>query len=306
MKIKYYEVDEEQARRAMAMWSFSEYRTGSETEEYKQRVDEIYAMGEQAIAEGIDAEKVESYCDRFAKQYADWKNKSFEIELRCPSVMIAGPSNFPVRKKEKQNAARDRHMELYKQIFSVKDKLHSMINGTEIIKSSDNDAVERLETKVKEAEALQAEMKAANAWYRKHKTMAGYKDMTDDEAARIDAEIRNKYSWEQKPYSSYLLTNNNAKLKNTRERLERLAKVKSEPVTEEEYKHFKAVRNTELMRLQLIFDGKPSEAVRAALKSNGYRWSPKNGAWQRQLTNNAIYSMKYIEEVCEAEDGGTK
>lgn len=34
------------------------------------------------------------------------------------------------------------------------------------------------------------------------------------------------------------------------------------------------------------------EATRSILKSNGFRWSPSQGAWQRQLTNNARYALK--------------
>jgi len=40
-------------------------------------------------------------------------------------------------------------------------------------------------------------------------------------------------------------------------------------------------------RLQILFDEKPDEETRAALKSNGFRWSPRYSAWQRQLTPNA-------------------
>ena len=37
-------------------------------------------------------------------------------------------------------------------------------------------------------------------------------------------------------------------------------------------------------------DYKPGSATasyRAAMKQNGFRWSPRYGAWQRQLTQNA-------------------
>jgi hypothetical protein len=54
------------------------------------------------------------------------------------------------------------------------------------------------------------------------------------------------------------------------------------------------------MRLQLIFDGKPSDEVREVLKKNGFKWSPKNGAWQRQLTDNAICSLKRVTETIKA------
>lgn len=55
----------------------------------------------------------------------------------------------------------------------------------------------------------------------------------------------------------------------------------------EDHDGFQIVRNAEQNRLQIIFDGKPDEATRSALKSNGFRWSPRNNAWQRQLTDNA-------------------
>lgn len=41
------------------------------------------------------------------------------------------------------------------------------------------------------------------------------------------------------------------------------------------------VNNHQAERIQLIFDSKPDEGTRAWLKSHGYRWSPKAGAWQR-------------------------
>lgn len=59
----------------------------------------------------------------------------------------------------------------------------------------------------------------------------------------------------------------------------------------------KVIQNTELNRLQLEFEGKPNEDVRETLKKNGFKWSPKNSVWQRQLTTNAIYSLKRISEV---------
>ena len=53
-------------------------------------------------------------------------------------------------------------------------------------------------------------------------------------------------------------------------------------------------------RLQILFDGKPDEETRAALKSNGFRWSPKNQAWQRQLTRNAEYAARQVLDLIAA------
>ena len=48
------------------------------------------------------------------------------------------------------------------------------------------------------------------------------------------------------------------------------------------------------MRLKLFFDGKPSSDIRDALKSNGFRWAPGSGCWQRILTGNAIFDTKSL------------
>ena len=48
--------------------------------------------------------------------------------------------------------------------------------------------------------------------------------------------------------------------------------------------------NREDNRLQIFFEEKPDEKTRETLKESGFRWSPKAGAWQRQLNDNAIYA----------------
>ena len=53
-------------------------------------------------------EKIDQLLDTYARLLAQNMNKGYEITARVPSVMIAGPANFPVRKKEKQIAASDK------------------------------------------------------------------------------------------------------------------------------------------------------------------------------------------------------
>ena len=64
-----------------------------------------------------------------------------------------------------------------------------------------------------------------------------------------------------------------------------------------EFEGGKVEANTEANRLQIFFDEKPDAAAREELKSNGFRWSPKAEAWQRQLTDNAYYSANYIKAI---------
>ena len=52
--------------------------------------------------------------------------------------------------------------------------------------------------------------------------------------------------------------------------------------------------NAEEMRVQLRFPGKPDEQTRSLLKSHGFRWSPTQGAWQRQLNGNGTYAARQV------------
>lgn len=292
--MKYYEINETAARQARECWSFRDYQHGSKTAEYKAQVDECYSLVDK-LPDDLK-EKGVTMADRYARRLAEWYNKQFRIEMMCPSVMISGGSNFPVRKKEKQNAARDKHYQLYNEIQKIPNKIKTLVNGTNIIKSGDADAIEQLRNKLAKAEALQTEMKATNAYYRKHKTMKGYKDYTDERATELDKAI--KESMYGVPFPPYALTNNNAKIKNTRKRIAELERLKETATeqTNETYNTdlFEVIENADIMRLQLRFDGKPDAYTRTVLKQNGFRWSPSNGVWQRQLTDNAKFALKRV------------
>lgn len=80
---------------------------------------------------------------------------------------------------------------------------------------------------------------------------------------------------------------------------ERLQSIKEIGDIETKNPFFKMVENTEKGQLQLIFDGKPNEEVRNILKKNGFKWSPKEKAWQRMLTQNARYAVKRVTEKLE-------
>lgn len=57
---------------------------------------------------------------------------------------------------------------------------------------------------------------------------------------------------------------------------------------------FKVIENYDMDRVQFVFPDKPSADERAMLKGAAFKWAPSQGAWQRQLTNNAIYAAKRI------------
>ena len=84
--------------------------------------------------------------DAYARKLAANMNKGYEITARVPSIMIAGGSNFPVRKKEKQNAAADKNMQEFTEIQGLLDKIRS--TGMGGINADDPNAVSKLEPPV--------------------------------------------------------------------------------------------------------------------------------------------------------------
>ena len=105
----YYTINEAAAKRAKDANSFSDYKQGSATAEYRHYVDEAVQIAEKQ-KQRVDPmyhEKIDSLLDTYARKLAANMNKGYEIDARVPSILIAGGSNFPIRKKEKQNAARD-------------------------------------------------------------------------------------------------------------------------------------------------------------------------------------------------------
>ncbi|RUV66735.1 hypothetical protein EOA50_30085, partial [Mesorhizobium sp. M1A.F.Ca.IN.020.30.1.1] len=59
--------------------------------------------------------------------------------------------------------------------------------------------------------------------------------------------------------------------------------------------------NADLARIQMIFPGKPDEATRRALKANGFRWSPSQGAWQRHLNEAGRWAAERVMKAISAE-----
>ena len=95
--------------------------------------------------------------------------------------------------------------------------------NSRIISSDDPDALEKLRKKLEDLQAHQEYMKRANAYYKKHRTMRGFEDMPENDAAKMDSYILSAY-FDQKPYPSYILQNNNANMRRVKERIRELEK----------------------------------------------------------------------------------
>ena len=286
--VRYYPINEGAARRAKEAISFSDYRPGSATAEYRHYVDQAVEIAERQKkrVEPEYHEKIDQLLDTYARKLAENMNKGYEITARVPSVLIAGPANFPVRAKEKQNTASDRNMEECQYIQGLLDKIRS--TGMGGISADDPQAVSKLEKKLEKLEASQELMKAVNAYYRKHGTLDGCPHLTEKGIENLKADMASSWHYEKKPFQSWQLSNNNAEIRRLKDRIEELPRHKEAAYVGWEFEGGTVEINREANRLQIYFEGKPDATVRDELKSNGFRWSPKAEAWQRQLNDTTI------------------
>ena len=302
MERVYFPINEKMAGHARSMWSFSDYKPGSTTEEYKSYVNEAYNLADEVAAKdekaGIRAYAV---AERYSKRMAEYFNRDISINLMCPSVMISGPANFPVKKKNRQIAAFDDNREFFNETQKLLDKIKSISNGSELIKSSDEDCIERLEYKLETLKALQEKMKSANVAIRKKDKEEGNLDLlalgySPDQIK----ELRTRDCGGRIGYPAYMLQNNNQEIHRVEERMNSLKEIKENGIIEEETENYTYREDSEIMRIQFIFEDKPDEETRNILKNNGFKWAPSQGAWQRQLTPNGKHAARRVKEALKA------
>ena len=293
----YYSINEGAARRANEMNSFSDYKPGSATAEYRHYVDNAFEIA-QAQKKRVDPmyhEKIDSLLDTYARKLAANMNHSFAIDARVPSILIAGGSNFPVRQKERQNAARDSNMQEWQYIQGLLDKIRS--TGMGGIRQDDPQAIPKLQKKLDGLVKAQETMKAVNAYYRKHGTLDGCPHLSPDNIENLKADMASSWHYEKKPFQSWELSNNNAEIHRVRQRIESLTRAKETVYVGWEFDGGHVEANREQSRLQVFFEDKPGADARKQLKEHGFRWAPSVGAWQRLLNGNAYYAADRIPSI---------
>lgn len=245
-----------------------------------------------------------NYREKFISKVMD----IFHAQSSCTSAFIVGPANYNVRRHEKKWASRDNKQEHFDK---WREKYFKAANRVRTPSPEDE-----IESAVKDIDKLlrfQAVMKETNKLMRKYKHnrdyMVGF-EKTDNEKA-LSAELLELYSYDEdnearvnsvlkadfcgrRGYASYELTSINNRIKARRDKIN-INKVRIErkesfkPITFEGGSIY--IEND---RVIIAHDEKPEREIIQAIKSNGFRWSPKMGNWCRKHTGNAIYSANLL------------
>lgn len=316
-------VSEDWAARAQEMRSFSSYQQGSATSSYNASVAQfdknvnelIQRYGNNATLTDKDWEEVYSIADRYAPNLEKYTDETNRNEASYPSWFISGPARYNVKKNE---ALMSRSRALYENNADRIDpdnnvylkKIKSILTNASI-KSDDSNAVEKLQAKY---DALKSEVergKALNAYFRKHGTLKGAEGISDATAQKFAEDHEREPYFHRQPYAAYRLQNANQELHRIQGRIDDLKKKQEEARAAEEnpqsakeqaakkYPKVDGVEveeNNSIDRIQLRFADIPPAETREMLKRNGFRWSPSQKAWQRQLTANGKYATRSLLE----------
>ena len=165
----------------------------------------------------------------------------------------------------------------------------------------DDDAVDRLQERIDALEKSQSMMKAANKVLRSKKLndvakVEQLQGMGFSEEKAIELTKPAMYGY---GFPSYMPTNNNARIRDAKLRLEKAKKLKETETKEYVINDVRVVENTEDNRLQLFFSGVPSEDIRDQLKYNAFRWSRYNKCWQSYLNRRQISRAKELLSTIE-------
>jgi hypothetical protein len=265
--------------------SFSPEKRGeSLINEFEQMLSEDL----EKIKEATNNQK-EMYISKFKSLLSAWLG----AKSRCLSSMIAGPSNFPVRRAEKANRSEHNRFEAF--MYWRGKAIKAIIKST--LPESDPlaDAKRNLESRVK----MQEYYKLVNATYRawkKNPESILKADLSDD-IKKIITNWTPKYSFEKSPIQGYIMTNNLANIKRIEQRVKELeAKEVKKECENKDFTFASGVVsfNYSIDKICIKHNSKPERSVIDQLKRNGFHWSPSNVCWMRQITPDAIYKTETL------------
>lgn len=237
------------------------------------------------IPEELQAE----YEAKYIQKWRDWLGAL----SRCYSVLVTGPARFNSRRHEKMN---DYERAARKRLEDWSEKVVKRINRQERLTGWQE--VERLQSKLDTLTELHEKMKAANKIVRSKKMVEAEQidelvalGLNEQQAIEI---LKPTERWQSVGFPTYQLQNNLAKIKATQAAIERhkaMAEAEDKEIT---FNGGRVVVCNSDERMRFYFDEIPSVEVRNLMKRNAFKWSPKNGAWQRQLTSNCKFDTKRI------------
>lgn len=283
------EIPYETARRAYLGTSFSPERRGKN--EQAGYLSHLIALWLELLPLADTAERREMLAAELSRYRDGYRKRCIDLlhaKSRCLSTMIAGPSNFPVRRAEKANNAEHRRsVELCDWSKRAQAAIRKSLAPPA---PTPNDELARL-TEQRDL------MKAVNVEYRKVKGDIDAMTVPSEKLRAAMKAARENY-WLGKerfvPFESFELTSINGKIKRLQANAEREVVNAEAECREVMVGDVRVVEDPAADRLQLFYSEKPDRGLINSLKAAGLRWTPSIGAWQAYRTSNGFASVARV------------
>lgn len=163
-----------------------------------------------------------------------------------------------------------------------------------VIRADDPKAVEMLKENLEGFEGRQEYMQNINDYYKENGTMVGCPGIDEETAIQLDERVNENQST---PYPGRFFKDNYAEINRLKANIDRLENKPETVFKGWQFEGGEAVINLANNRLQLMFDGKPTDEQRADLKKNGFKWAPTAKAWQRPLDFKSMAAADRIDFI---------
>ena len=231
-----------------------------------------------------------NYKEKYIAHFDKWVG----AKSRCISSMITGGSNFPVRRAIKANNSEH---SAYENFQNWREKYFKAVNR--VPTKSPEDELELAEAKLEKLLNYQMEAKEINKAVRKLKS-GNFAEILDNLLLQEFSQsmILELKEWNGKwKIPAYRLTNNNARIKATKEKVLTMNRRIETKMVFEDITFEGGYVTIEDDRVKVFHDEKPSAEVRQELKSNGFRYSPNWVCWCRKHTDNGLRAAKNLTFV---------
>lgn len=244
--------------------------------------------------EAASEEQKNAYVSKFRSLFSSW----IGAKSNCASSVITGGSGFNVRRAEKANRSEHNKYELFT-YWRSKAK-NAILKSLEPEKTYSSE-LDRYRADLANRIKLQEIMKNCNAIIKKAKGKECTSELMAAGLSEKNAiEIQKPSNFGGPGFARFNLTNNLANIKRVEERIQILEAKEQASKNEQPVKYFEGGKveiNYQLDRVLIVHDTKPDSSVISSLKRSGFHWSPRSGAWMRQITPIAIRQAEQVTGV---------
>lgn len=299
------ELSYDRAYNAHRMTSFvPEKRARQEQEGYANHLNGLYEKMQALVKEPQQQAVFEAEMSRYKDGYSKRVLAHLDASSRCASTMITGPAKFPTARNQKRlDIAHRRLCELLDWCERAESAIAKNINNALLVETQIEEDFQRWKRDILSSIHTVRDIdNGVNTWSHRPLFVSSATEkiirLASNGRIKLAQDLLRAIQEEQATYKKPAIT--------TRHKVWKILDLKQEvydakqPTGEEELFSFeggRVVKNYSENRLQILFDSIPPKEMRTKLKSAAWKWSPRNSAWQRQLTSNAIDSAKAITSI---------